>query len=185
MWFVGKEVSRPTSEVPDHVKARALTYWESRLAEAIKSDHPNAYRQELGVISQWCFHGQVDEAWLCEQLILMLRAGFAPSDAYSVVEWLGEVAQRHVDRAAEVLALLLRHPDVDQWAYMTHRDPIRIVLLEGLTKGADELSDECRIRSATSRRSAKQATSISCHPHRPPSDRAPARGPLCLKVAQS
>jgi hypothetical protein len=138
MWFVGKEVSRPTSEVPDHVKARALTYWESRLAEAIKSDHPNAYRQELGVISQWCFHGQVDEAWLCEQLILMLRAGFAPSDAYSVVEWLGEVAQRHVDRAAEVLALLLRHPDVDQWAYMTHRDPIRIVLLEGLTKGADE-----------------------------------------------
>ena len=128
MWFVGNQVSRPASEVPDHVKARALTYWENRLAEATQSNHPDAYRQELGAISQWCFHGQVDEAWLCEQLIRMLRAGFAPTDAYSVVEWLGKVAPRHVDRAAEALALLLRDPHVDQWAYMTHRDPIRVVL---------------------------------------------------------
>jgi hypothetical protein len=36
------------------------------------------------------------------------------------------------------LALLLRHPDVDQWAYMTHRDPIRVVLSEGLAKGSEE-----------------------------------------------
>jgi hypothetical protein len=36
------------------------------------------------------------------------------------------------------LALLLRHPHVDQWAYMTHRDPIRVVLREGLAKGGGE-----------------------------------------------
>ena len=138
MWFVGNQISRPTSEVPDHVKARGLAYWENRLAEAIKSGRPDAYRQELGVISQWCFHGQVDETWLCEQLIGMLRAGFAPTDAFSVVEWLQEIAPRLIDRAVEVLALLLRHPQVDQWAYMTQREPIRGVLSEGLARGTNQ-----------------------------------------------
>ena len=136
MGFAGNQVS--SAEVPDHVKARSLAYWESRLAEAIRSGNLDTYRSELGVIGQWCFHGQVDEAWLCEQLIRMLRAGFAPTDAFSVAEWLQKIAPRHVDRAVEALAALLRHPEVDRWAYMTQREPIRAVLREGLARGTAE-----------------------------------------------
>ena len=55
MWFAGNQVS--SAEVPDPVKARGLAYWESRLAEAISSGNLDAYRSELGVIGQWCFHG--------------------------------------------------------------------------------------------------------------------------------
>jgi hypothetical protein len=135
MWFVGTQVSRPSSEVPDNVKARGLTYWERRLAAAIHSPEPDSYRAELGVIGQWCFHGQVDEDWLCDQLLRMLKADFEPNDAFSVVEWLHKVVSRQVDRAVEVLAMLLRNPRVEQWAYMTQREPIRAVLAEGLAKG--------------------------------------------------
>jgi hypothetical protein len=135
MWFVGQQVSRPSSDVPDDVKARGLAYWESRLAEAQHSAEQDLYRAELGAIGQWCFHGQVDEVWLCDQVLRMLKAGFVPTDAFSVVKWLQKIASRHVDRAVEVLAALLRHPRVDQWAYMTQREPIRAVLNEGLAKG--------------------------------------------------
>jgi hypothetical protein len=135
MWFVGNQVSRPSSEVPNEIKSRGLAYWERRLAAAIESHEPDSYRRELGVIAQWCFHGQVDEAWLCKQLLSMLTSGFAPTDAFSVVEWLQNIAPRLGDRAVEVMAALLRHPRVDQWAYMTQREPIRAVLREGLARG--------------------------------------------------
>ena len=139
MWFVGIQVSKPSSEVPDEIKARGRAYWERRLAAAVQSNEPDKYRQELGVIGQWCFNGQsVDEAWLGEQLLGMLRNGFAPTDAFSVVDWLGKISPRHVDRAVEVIAVLLRHPRVDQWAYMTQREPIRLVLSEGLARGTPE-----------------------------------------------
>jgi hypothetical protein len=65
----------------------------------------------------------------------MLKSGFAPTDAFSVVEWLRNTAPRHVDRAVEVMAALLRHPRVDRWAYMTQREPIRLVFSEGLARG--------------------------------------------------
>jgi hypothetical protein len=104
----------------------------------MQSSQPDSYRSELGVIGQWCFHGQVDEAWLCEQLLRMLKAGFVPTDAFSVVEWLQNVVLRYVDQAVEVMAALLRHPRIDQWAYMTQRDPIRAVLNEGLLHGTPE-----------------------------------------------
>jgi hypothetical protein len=135
MWFVGQQVSRPSSEVPDGLKARGLAYWERRLADATASAEPDLYRGELGSIGQWCFRGQVDEVWLCSQLRRMLKAGFVPNDAFNVVEWLHKIAPRHVDRAVEVLSALLRNPRVDQWAYMTQREPIRSVLGEGLARG--------------------------------------------------
>jgi hypothetical protein len=138
MWFVGTQVFRSTSEVPDEVKARGQAYWERRLAEAVQSGNPDFYRRELGAIGQWCFDAAIDEGWLCAQLLLMLKAGFVPSDSFSVVEWLQNIVPRHVDRAVEVMAALLRHPRVDQWAYMTQREPIRNVLSEGLARGKPE-----------------------------------------------
>ena len=34
VWFVAEQISRPSTEVPNDVKARGLAYWEARLAEA-------------------------------------------------------------------------------------------------------------------------------------------------------
>ena len=51
----------------------------------------------------------------------------------SVLQWLQKIAPRQIDLAVEVLEALLRDPQqLDQWVYMTQRDPIRTVLSEGL-----------------------------------------------------
>jgi hypothetical protein len=36
------------------------------------------------------------------------------------------------------MQLLLRNPRIDQWAYMTKREPIREVLGEGLARGTPQ-----------------------------------------------
>jgi hypothetical protein len=138
MWFVGELVSGPATEDRAKMKARGLKYWERRLAAAIQSGRPDEYRGEIGSISHWCFHDQVDEAWMGEQLVQMLPAGFVPNDAYDVIEWLKTIAPNHIDRAVEVMQLLLRNPRIDRWAYMTKREPIREVLSDGLARGTTQ-----------------------------------------------
>jgi hypothetical protein len=98
MWFVGGEVSKPLSAVPEDARRRGLDYWEQRLRAATTADR-SQYREEFGAISHWCFLGVVDELWLCDQLLAMTKIGLAPSDWHGISEWLQKVASRHVDRA--------------------------------------------------------------------------------------
>jgi hypothetical protein len=114
MWYVGDLVSGPATEARAKMTARGLKYWERRLAAAIQSGRPDDYRGEIGTISHWCFHGTVDETWLGEQLVKMLTAGFVPNDAYDVIEWLQAISPNHIDRAVEVMQLLLRNPRIDR-----------------------------------------------------------------------
>lgn len=57
MWFVGGEVSKPLSAVPEDARRRGLAYWEQRLAAATAASDRSQYREELGAISYWCFLG--------------------------------------------------------------------------------------------------------------------------------
>jgi hypothetical protein len=68
----------------------------------------------------------------------MLDGGFVLNDAFSVVEWLNEIAPRHLNLAVQVLRALLRHPRITRWAYMTQREPIRAVLSAGLSEGTPQ-----------------------------------------------
>ena len=138
MWFVGNEVSRPPSDIPEAARARGLAYWERRLAAATLSTQRSDYREELGMISHWCFHGVVDELWLSDQLLAMFQIGLAPRNGHSTVEWLRNLAMRHVDRAVEVLWGLIRCSSVEPWAYISNEAPIRFVLSEGRAKGTPE-----------------------------------------------
>jgi hypothetical protein len=93
---------------------------------------------ELGAIGQWCFRDQIDDKWLSEQLLDMMKAGFLPTDAFSVVTRLQKISSRHADQAVAVLQALLTNPLVDRWAYITQRDAIRDVLSAGLIGGTAE-----------------------------------------------
>jgi hypothetical protein len=143
-WFLGCRVSESSSEAPNEVKARARAYWERRLAAAAHAPDPEWYRSELASFTRWCVYGRLDELWLCDQLLRMLEAGFAPNDAFSIVEWLQQFASRHLDRAVEVLSALVRHPQVSPWAYMTQREPIRALLSAGLAEGAPQTVERVR-----------------------------------------
>ena len=136
MWYLGTQL--PAPDMPDATRARGFSYWERRLDAARRSDNPDVFRAELGAIGQWTLRDPIDDQWLADQLLNMLQADFVPTDAFSVVDWLAKIAPRNVDRAVEILSALLRNPRVDQWAYMTQREPIRTVLAEGLAHGTRE-----------------------------------------------
>jgi hypothetical protein len=138
MWFLGTQLASPASELPDATRARGFAYWERRLETARHARDPDAFREELGAIGQWTLRDEIDDGWLSDQLLSMLKAGFAPKDAFSVIDWLAKTLPANVDRAVEILALLLANPRLDQWAYMTQREPIRAVLSQGLTSGSPE-----------------------------------------------
>ena len=124
--------------MPDAMRARGFAYWERRLDAARRFDNPDAFRAELAAIGQWTLRDRIDDHWLADQLFEMLQAGFVPTDAFSVVDWLARIAPRNVDRAVEILSALLRNPRVDQWAYMTQHEPISTVLAEGLAHGTQD-----------------------------------------------
>jgi hypothetical protein len=135
MWFLGQQMALPTADLPDVMRARGFSYWERRLAAAVNSMKPDSFRMELGGIGQWHLRDQIDDLWLINQLLAMLRAGFVPTDAFNVVEWLSKVSSRHSDLAAEVLTALLMNPNVDRWAYLTQQECIRAVFKDGLANG--------------------------------------------------
>jgi hypothetical protein len=136
MWYLGRQLA--VADMPDAMCARGFAYWVSRLDAARHSDNPDAFRAELGAIGQWTLRDRIDDHWLADQLLEMLRAGFVPTDAFNVVDWLAKIAPPNVDRAVEILSALLRNPRVDQWTYMTQQEPIRTVLAEGLAHGIQE-----------------------------------------------
>jgi hypothetical protein len=136
MWYLGTQLALP--DLPDEIRSRGFSYWERRLGVARRSDNPDAFRAELGAIGQWTLRDRIDDDWLADQLLALLQASFVPTDAFHVIDWLANIALRSVDRAVEILSALLRHPLVDQWIYTTQRDPIRAVLIEGLSHGTEE-----------------------------------------------
>ena len=141
IWYVGGEISKPLSAVPETARQLGIAYWDRRLAAAIAASDRSQYREELGAISHWCFLDVVDELWLCDQLIAMARIGLAPSDWHGITEWLQKVAARHVDRAVEVLLGLIRTAGVEPWVYMAGQGAIRFILTEGRDRGTPETLD--------------------------------------------
>ena len=66
-------------------------------------------------------------------MLRALRSGFAPSSAYSVVEWLAKISVLHVDRAVEVMEALVTNTRVAH--YMEQEQSIRTVLSAGHARG--------------------------------------------------
>jgi len=138
MSFMGKQVSLPLDELPEHMRKRGLAFWESRLAAAKAASNPADYGWELGVIDHWCFLGALDDAWLSDQLLGMIAIGLVPRDGYHTVQWLKKLTVSHVDRAVEILFGLIQHAETNRWIYMTNHEPIRFILSEGRERGTPE-----------------------------------------------
>jgi hypothetical protein len=136
VWFLGTQLALP--DLPDDARKRGLAYWERRVEAAKAASDPDLFRLEVGAIGHLCIHGQVADVWLLDQLSSLLAAGFVPTDAFSVVDWLHKISKQHVDKSVAVLSALLTNPRVDKWAYMTQREPIRAILSNGFSEGSPE-----------------------------------------------
>ena len=73
-----------------------------------------------------------------KQLLALFKAGFAPNNGYSLIEWLGHIAPSHPAQAVAVFAEMLGSQHLHHGAYSTHTGPIRTVLQQGLM--ADSVS---------------------------------------------
>jgi hypothetical protein len=133
MWSVGVQLQHPLDRFPETLRARALAYWDSRLAAGEAARDRAGFQGELGSIGQWCEHHQLDPDWLFDQMLRLLRSGIAPSNAYNVVEWLAKISAAHADRAVEVLEALVTNPATDH--YMGQEQSIRTILTAGQTRG--------------------------------------------------
>ena len=125
MWFMGREMASGRK-----FRSRAMAYWEARLRCAIEANDPEPYRRELGTISA-LFRWDVDRLWLLEQLKTMLEAGFAPPDAFGLVESLSAMLPEHVDAIVEVTDALVRQPKVDGWIFAAQGASLRQILVAG------------------------------------------------------
>jgi hypothetical protein len=136
VWFLSVQLELPPDKLPDNLRARAISYWERRLAAATSSATPDAFRQELGALGQLFFRKGIPSEWLMDQALAMCAAGFAPGEPCSVVDRLVQLSPNFPDRAAEVLAALAKNRQFDRWVYMGQSAGIRTIMTNGLATGA-------------------------------------------------
>jgi hypothetical protein len=125
MSFVGRHL---VNDNPLHQRAR--TYWDRRLEIARAASDKSPYRKELGVIGIW-FLWNIDADWLFPQLMLLLNAGFAPSDGISVIDKLAEHIPDRTDAIVEIVRALVRDPEVQPWIFGAQEQSLRAILVAG------------------------------------------------------
>jgi hypothetical protein len=132
--YLGRMLQLPEEKLPQKDRARARRFWEMRLAAACAASNKESYREELAAIGQWFIHdaANIDPDWLFEQLLALFKAGFAPNNGYSLIEWLGHIAPSHPAQAVAVFAEMLNSPQLNHGTYTTHTEPIRTILQQGL-----------------------------------------------------
>lgn len=136
MWFLGVQLELPPEKIPDDLRARAISYWDRRLAAAKASSTPDHFREEVGTIAQFFFREGIPDEWLMAQVLLMSEAGFAPTESYSVMDRLAKMSPNFPDRAAETLAALVKNQHFDRWVYMGQSVGIRTIFVNGLATGS-------------------------------------------------
>jgi hypothetical protein len=138
MWFLGIQLELPADRLPPDHHARALTYWERRLAAAKAAPNPESFREEIGAAGQFFMRKGIDGEWLMDQVLAISEAGFAPTDGYSVMDRLSKISADHPDRAAEVLLVLVKNPHFDRWIYLTQKAALRTIMQNGLATRSSE-----------------------------------------------
>jgi hypothetical protein len=115
-------------------RIKAQSYWVQRLEAAKATDDPDRFRAEIGSIGLWILWN-VEPDWLLEQLLVILAAGYAPNDMYSVVDKLSKMDVEKIDRVIEVLSALVSSSRVKRLTLMVQPGPMRKMLVAGKASG--------------------------------------------------
>jgi hypothetical protein len=132
MWFLAIQLEFTPDRLPPKGHARAVSYWQRRLAAAKAAPSPDTFREEIGAFGQFFIRKGIDDEWLMDQVLAMSEAGFAPADGFSVMNRLAEISPRYPDRAAEVLGALAKNSHFDPWTYLSQKAALRTIMLNGL-----------------------------------------------------
>src|SRR5262249_10704798 len=86
MWVLAIQLELTPDRLPPERRARAVCYWERRLAAAKAAPNPDALREEIGAFGQFFIRKGIHGEWLMDQVLAMSEAGFAPTYGFSVME---------------------------------------------------------------------------------------------------
>lgn len=157
MWFLGNEMRRGT-DMPADIRARGKAYWEMRLAAGKVAKNKDHFRGELGAIGNWTLDTVIPSDWLLAQMLHMLKAGYAPSNSYLVLEWTAKISPQHPDGAVELIEALFLNPHTEQWAFMTQQAAVRTILQAGRTSANAKTHE--RVETVISILASKGETSL-------------------------
>jgi hypothetical protein len=132
--FIGREIGAPLRGGLALRRIKAQSYWVQRLEAAKATDDPDRFRAEIGSIGLWILWN-VEPDWLLEQLLVILAAGYAPNDMYSVVDKLCKMDVEKIDRVIEVLSALVSSSRVKRLTLMVQPGPMRKMLVAGKASG--------------------------------------------------
>jgi hypothetical protein len=135
MWFLGNEMRRGV-DMPADIRARGQAYWETRLAAGEAAKNKEHFRGELGAIGNWTLDTAIPSDWLLAQMLRMLKAGYAPGNSYSVVEWAFKISPQHPDGAVELIEAMFSNPHTEQWTFMGQQAAVRAILQAGKAGGS-------------------------------------------------
>ena len=138
MWFLGQQLARLESEMSAATRARGIAYWEARLVAAKASSHPDTFRSEIGAIGQWTHYRTIDAEWLIDQQLSVLDGGFAPTNAFMVIDWGVKLSETFPDKMLKLLEGLVKDPRTEQWAFSTQHGALRAIMVNGLAGGGPE-----------------------------------------------
>jgi hypothetical protein len=127
------QLELPLDRLPPDRHARALTYWERRLAAAKAAPNPELLREEIGTFGQFFIRKGIDDEWLMDQALAISEAGFALTGGYSVMHRLSKISMERPDRAAEVLSALVKSRHFDRRSYLAEKPAMRTIIQNGLT----------------------------------------------------
>ncbi len=157
MWFLGNEMRRGV-DMPADTRARGQAYWEMRLSAGEVANDKEHFREELGAIGNWTMDTAIPTDWLLTQMLRMLKAGYAPNNSYSVVEWTAKISSECPDGAVELIEALFSNSHTEQWAYMTQQVAVRTILEAG--KATSNTKTHERVESIISILASKGETSF-------------------------
>ena len=104
------------------------------------NEYPEPFRRELGVIGHFFMWEELDQVWLLEQLLIMLRAGFAPADSFGVLDNLAELVPEHIEKVIDATNGLVRRPSVEAWTFAAQEQSLRKILIEGMKTRPNQYS---------------------------------------------
>ncbi len=144
IWFLGNHLERTPEQLSDDARSRAVHYWQTRLDTARSASNKEPFRKEIGAIATWCRHDNIPADWLLTQMMIALKADFAPNSGYTVVEWMAKHIEEDTARIVEAFELTVRNKHSDHWTYIAHKDAVRVILRTGMASPDPEVLERSK-----------------------------------------
>jgi hypothetical protein len=136
--FIGRSLYHTETAVPDAIQTRLKQLWKERLVEVRDRIAKGELTEELSGFGWWFASGKLDEDWMADQLLEVLRLGSKIEADHFVAERLVQLVPGMPKKVLDVLSALA-NADKEQWGIYSWRDEAKAILSETLRNPDPEI----------------------------------------------